>query len=274
MVSINFKKYNDVINKLQDYIICEKYVKDIKKTMNINKSVVKSALKQINQFSNTTTTTTTMNNSMSKQIKPNNSIYYPKDQDPLYWILYIMINGIMNYEYNKNQRFLLEKDNKIKYIEKIKNHKEIIKRQKLMSLLEFENNLVIEKKISINTFLNLCAIEKKNVLFIKNKVFYELLSTDNEEVYIIYNNKKNNNSNIYDKFGFETCKKEDEKWKIIYSKFIQTNNIMCPIKSISYYKLDDLVQMCNKFGLSIFIDGTTKKKRKSDLYEEIIQYLS
>ena len=49
---------------------------------------------------------------------------------------------------------------------------------------------------------------------------------------------------------------------------------MCPIKSVSYYKLDDLVSMCEKFGLSVIIDGTSKKKKKADLYEQIIHHLS
>jgi hypothetical protein len=250
----NLKMYNGVINKLQYYIVSEIYVKMTKDRILSNQNV--------------------KNNNTNNTYKKQDALYYPKDHDALYWIFYIMQHGIMDYEYNKNKRFIIEKEDKIKYIENIKQHKEIIKSQKIISLSDFENNLLVEKKININTFLNLTAIKKLNVIFVKNKCFYELLSTDDEEVFIVYNTKVNTNSSNYEKFGFETCKKNDEKWKKVYSHYFQTNNIMSPIKSLSYYKVDDLVSMCEKLGLTILIDGTSKKKKKTDLYEQIIQQLS
>ena len=57
----------------------------------------------------------------------------------------------MDYEYNKNRRFIIEKEDKIEHIEHIKEHKEIIKRQKLISLSDFEENLIVNKSININT---------------------------------------------------------------------------------------------------------------------------
>lgn len=254
------EEYNDVMKKLQDYIICEKYVKK-------NKNNMKTKLQKPPQHINSSKGKRKIDE--SKEI-----VFYPKDKDALYWIFYIMQHGIMDYEYNKNKRFLIEKQDKIKYVENIKEHKEIIKRQKIMSLSDFENNLIVEKKINMNTFLNLCAIKKINVIVVKNLIFYELLSTDSEDIFIIYNTKVNSNSSNDEKIGFEMCKKNDEKWKAIYSQYFQTNNIMCPIKSISYYKVDDLVGICEKFGLPVTIDGTSKKKKKVDLYEQIIQHLS
>lgn len=252
----DFQKYNDVINKLQDYIICEKFVKRTKQRITSKNIGKKQDVKNI------------------ASEKKQSSLYYPKDQDALYWIFYIMQHGIMDYEYNKNKRFVIEKEDKINYIENIKQYKEIIKRQKLMSISEFENNLIVEKKININTFLNLCAIKNINVIFIKNKIFYELLSNDDEEVFIVYNTKVNSSSSKYDKFGFDKCKKKDEKWTKIYSQYYQTNNILCPIKSLSYYKVDDLISISQKFNLSVTIDGTSKNKKKTDLYEQIIQHIS
>lgn len=271
-----FEKYNHVMNKLHDYIICEKFVKLMKQRILYTKQIVKKQnnTNNTNNNNNTKNNNNTNNTKNIKHDKKKDSLYYPKDHDVLYWIFYIMKKGIMDYEYNKNRRFLIEKEDKIKYIENIKEHKEIIKRQKLMSLSDFENNLIVDKKININTFLNLCAIEKINVLIVKNKIFYELLCTDDNKVFIIRNTKNNHNSSSYEKFGFETCEKNDEKWKNIYSYYFQTNNIMCPIKSISYYKLDDLINMCEIFGLDVTINGTSKKKKKCDLYEQIIQHLS
>lgn len=254
---ININKYNGVMNKLQDYIICEQFIKRTKSKL----------------LTKTNFNTKTNNTNINKNINNKNSLYCPTDYDSLYWIFYIMQNGLINYKYNKNKRFIIEKEEKIKYIENIKDYKEIIKRQKLMTISDFENNLIAEKKININTFLNLCAINKSNVIIIKNKMFYEMLSTDDDEIYIVYNTK-NINSSKYEKFEFDVCKKNDEKHENICSQYYQTNNLMCPIKSISYYKLDELLNICSKLDLPITISGTIKKKKKAELYEQIIQYLS
>lgn len=255
--------YNEVINKLQHYIICEKYIHHVKHQLNKKSGSVKT----------TTTTTTTTPTPAPAPVKKND-IFYPKDQDPLYWIFYIMQHGLMDYQYNKNKRFILEKEKKISYIENIKDHKPIIKMQKIMSLSDFENNMVVEKKININAFLNLCAIEKLNVIIIRSKIYYELLTTDSDDIYIVYNTKYNSKSANYDKFGFELCKKNSEKWNKIKTTYVQTNNILNPIKSVSYYKLDDLINMASKFGLPTVCPITKKNKRKNQLYEDIILHIS
>jgi hypothetical protein len=259
MDNINYKKYNDVMYKLQHYIISESFVKHMKETNYVKKHV--------NEIHSTIDT-------KQKKTETKKTIYYPNNQDMLYWIFYIMQHGVMDYEYNKNKHFLLEKEDKIKYVEQISKHKETIKRQKIMSLVNFTNDLIYEKKISINTFLNLCAIEKRNVIVVKNKIYYEMLTTDNNDIYIIYNTKKNQNSSQYENFGVETCVKNDKTWNNITSNLIQTNNIMSPIKSISYYKLDDLIKMNNKFGLSVISQVNMKTKMKKELYEQIIHFLS
>lgn len=247
------KKYNEVVKKLQHYIINENYIKSIKDII-----LQKNRAKILHK---------------SKKNEIKNDLYCPKEHDKLYWMIYIMKHGIIDYEYNKNKRFLLEKEDKIQYIEQIKNHKEIIKKNKLMTISEFENNLMNDKIININTFLNICGIENKNVVFIRNKLYYELLTTDNDEVFLIHNIKNKHNSK-FENYTFEKCKKNDKKWKEITSNYIQTNNILNPIKSISYYKLEDLILMSEKFGLSIFKEGENKKKTKKDLYEQIIHHIS
>ena len=49
---------------------------------------------------------------------------------------------------------------------------------------------------------------------------------------------------------------------------------MCPIKSLSYYKLDDLQNMSNKFGLPTVSKITNKNMTKLQLYEQIILHIS
>jgi hypothetical protein len=46
-----------------------------------------------------------------------------------------------------------------------------------------------------------------------------------------------------------------------------------PIKTITYYKVSDLVDMCEKLSIEIINTTTKKNKSKKELYELIIQQL-
>lgn len=263
----NQKSYNDVISKLQHYIINDAFISKTKGFIR------KQELERNKTFSATpksTPTPTPISNQIPSIIQRQPSIFYPRDNDNLYWIFYIMKHGLIEYQYNNSNRFILEKKDKVSYIEDIKLHKPIIKMQKIMSLTDFENSMINERKINVNTFLNLCAIEKINVIFIKNKIYYELLMTDKTEIFVV----SNVNSKYKDKYGIETCEKGSDRLNSIVSTVVQTNNIMNPIKSLSYYKLDDLIQMSNKFNLPTVCDTSKKNKKKADLYEQLVQYMS
>lgn len=204
-----------------------------------------------------------IDNCKVKNIDTKNQIFYPKDKDSLFWSFYIMVNGISNYEMITYRNLIIEKKIKFDYIDKIRSNKDLLKIYKFATLQHVENILANEQSIDIKTFMTLCVIENLNIFYIKNKVFYQHLMNDNDTIYEIHHLDSN-------KFGFKiSCLNDCQKYKdVLY----QLDNIDKPIKSISAYKVQDLIDFCNKLGIEIVDKETNKTKNKNKLYESIVLY--
>ena len=64
---------------------------------------------------------------------------------------------------------------------------------------------------------------------------------------------------------------EEELQKILNSYYV-IENIEKPLKAFSNYKLDELVFIAQKLNINIY-DEHAKKKKKQELYENILQKL-
>jgi hypothetical protein len=248
LIEFTENNYNDVLNELHDYMLDNNTIDKYLVRFNENN-------KKPNQQSKNIT---------NKNNKVNSDFFFPKDNDTLFWCFYIIQNSMLDYEMTNNKNIIFEKNIKIKYVEKIRKEKKTIKNYKLASLTNIENNLVNDDKINELTFLSLCIIEKINVIIIKKNTYFELITNfDTNNVYLI------NFSNH--KFGFKLIEKTN------YDNYIQNmfkiENIQKPIKSLTYYKVDELVDICNKLGIEITNLNNGKQKTKKELYELIIQYL-
>jgi hypothetical protein len=200
-----------------------------------------------------------------------NPLFVPREKDSLFWCFYIIKNGHSSYEslYSKND--VLATQMKIEYIEKIRKEKQTVKTYKFDTLTNIESNLANDKLLNVKTLLTLCAIENINVLVVNNKTYYELLMNDNTEVHVI-RCLENKNKGQYEKtYGFEICQKELVDSSIKPTLY-RVDNIDKPIKAISAYKVDDLIEICNKLAIETTQIMTGKTKTKKDLYESIIQY--
>ena len=260
---INDKQYNDVIDKLQYYMLDEN---------TINRSFVKSNIK-LNNNSNNITNNSTNNNSNNKTnnksfenkkiVKEDNDIFTPNQKDSLFWCFYILKYGEANYEMLDNINIVLEKKLKIDYVEKIRKEKQIVKAHKFATLTHSENQLANEVKIDINTFFTLCVIENINVLYVSKKIYFELLMND-DKIHIIHR------LDNYSKYGYEGI--SQSKIELYRSTLFKVDNVEKPVKTISAYKVSELVEFCSKLGIEICIKDTNKNKSKKDLYESLIQY--
>ena len=260
---INDKQYNDVIDKLQYYMLDEN---------TINRSFVKSNIK-LNNNSNNITNNSTNNNSNNKTnnksfenkkiVKEDNDIFTPNQKDSLFWCFYILKYGEANYEMLDNINIVLEKKLKIDYVEKIRKEKQIVKAHKFATLTHLENQLANEVKIDINTFFTLCVIENINVLYVSKKIYFELLMND-DKIHIIHR------LDNYSKYGYEGI--SQSKIELYRSTLFKVDNVEKPVKTISAYKVSELVEFCSKLGIEICIKDTNKNKSKKDLYESLIQY--
>ena len=163
---------------------------------------------------------------------------------------------------------LVSKQIKINYIDKIRKNKPILKIYKFDTITNIEANLSNENVINIRTVMSLCAIYKINVIFIKKNTYYELLMNDTELIYFIRETEYK--SKYCNKYGFEIGDKN--KLENIKQTMYRVEVLGKPIKSLSSYKVQDLIDICSKLAIEVINKDTGKTKSKNDLYESIIQH--
>ena len=239
-------KYNDVITKLQDYMLNETTIKNsLDNRLENHNNVIKT------------------NNYVEQKSKERINTFTPKQKDSLFWCFYVLKYGEQNYEMLENINIVLEKKLKIDYVEKIRKEKQIVKSYKFATLTHLENQLANEEKIDLNTFFTLCVIENINILYVCKKTYFELLMND-DKIHIIHR------LDNYSKYGYEGI--EQSKIDLYRSTLFKVDSVEKPIKSISSYKVSELVEFCTKLGIEICVKDTNKNKSKKDLYESLIQY--
>jgi len=182
--------------------------------------------------------------------------FKPIENDKLFWIFYIIKFGEMEYQMIKNKNIIFEKKFKIDFITKIRENKNIIKQYKFCTLTALENNLLNDAKLSLSSFLYLCIFEEINVVIIKNKTYFKLFVNDNPTMYLI---KEMNNA-----YSFCECTIHHFQQNI-EDKYYEMSNIIKPIKAITYYKVDELKDICKKLDIDLH-----DKKTKKELYDNII----
>jgi len=237
--------YNDVFTKLQDYILTDQTITAAVRAAPEASSNPKKQNMRIRQETTP---------------KPKDTIFEPREKDSLFWCFYIIKHGQTAYDMLDHRIFVVEKKLKIGYVEKIRNDKEQIKLHKFATLTHLESNLANDDRIDLPTFLSLCVIENLNVNIVKKRTYFELLMNDGVESHTIYcleNHKHGYNQISPDK-----------------ATLLKIDNIVKPIKSISSYKVNDLLVFCEKLKIETINPDTNKSKNKtkSELYESIVQY--
>ena len=246
----NNDEYNDVLSEIQYYMLDEK---------NIDKSLENKLVSTKNDNKN--------KNMVSD--KPKSNIFIPREKDSLFWCFYIIANGEMKYETLNNKNEVIAKQLKIEYIEKIRKEKKTIKIYKFDSISNIESNLVNENCINAKTFLTLCVLENKNVIYISKKTFFELKMNDSNEIYILYE-IASERSKYNTKYGFELG--TIESVQTIRDTLYQVEKIDKPIMGFSAYTIKQLLEICQKLAIETTNKDTNKLKSKKELYEGIIQY--
>jgi len=246
--------YNDVFDELQNYILNEE---NMQKSLRLK--ITKSKANSV----------TVLNyNNYKPNIVKKTDLFIPHQQDTLFWCFYIMKNGDVNYETMFNKNSLVAKQLKIDLISTIRKNKDVLKMYKFDTKSNIENNLANDNTINSKTLLSLCAVENINVIYISKKTYYELLMNDTNIIYIV--REIPSQSKYNNKYGFEMATEEtiDNIKKSLY----KIENVAKPIKALSSYKVQDLLDICNKLDIEITNKETGKAKTKNELYETIIHY--
>jgi hypothetical protein len=291
-ITINTSKKMDILSDLQDYMFTSKNIdRYTKHIITFNKTdneiiMPKYSLTNIKQIIDKNFVSKTQINEDKvkkandpyKVVKTNKyerkkeTVYRPRQKDSLFWCFYILKNGFSNYEMEiNNQYFVVEKNEKFKYIDLLRKNKDILKIHKIKPLTQLEDELANKDKISPKTFFALCVLENINILLVDKRKVYELLCTDIDSVHPI-NVVHRNHENYEHWIELDVTKETIDKYRETY---YNVTSFDTTLKSIGSYKLEELIELCNKLNINIeeyknkqLLDK--KKVTKKDIYELLV----
>ena len=163
-----------------------------------------------------------------------------------------------------NQYFVIEKKEKFKYIELLRQKKELLKIHKIKPLSHLEDELANGITISVKTFFSLCILENINVLLVDKHKVYELLMNDTNKLNIVHRNENEN---------FIELEPTEEIVKKYREKYYKINSFETKLKSMSSYKLGELKELCNKLNINIEEHKNKQKNNKitkKDIYDLLV----
>jgi hypothetical protein len=185
-----------------------------------------------------------------------------------------MINGIEKFECVQNQ-YTESNAFKFQIVEYIRQHKVILKAHKI-TISSVEESLVHKPFINLETFQAIAICYHLSVCIIQDRKLFEIGRTDNDANTFIMEKVKG-------KYGMymDTCHKK-AILEYVRDNYWNMENITSPIRSISAYKVQDLIDICRKLEISEMkvVLGefgsivSQKKKTKPELYEEIIRTIT
>ena len=157
---------------------------------------------------------------------------------------------------NKGNIYQYEKQGKLDLISKyIYPNKKEIKKEFKMKYSDIESNCVYDKTMNISVFIILMNYMNVNVIYYDDKLYYELIKEDNNDLIIINKNKNG-------KYGICLNNDKSDIGNIKHTRFV-VDNINKPLKAISNYKVNELKEICLKLKLNIKKDekNTLQKKK-------------
>jgi len=190
--------------------------------------------------------------------------FFPHDHDSLFWSFYIIKNGQEIYDSLGKINIVIERKIKIDYIERFREGKQVLKAYKCAPLTHLENALLNEKQIDMKTLIALCVLEGISFMYVYKNTYYEMNIEADEttQIHII------ERMDMPTRYGTKIM----SNVQTIRDSFYKIDNMNKPLKSMSAYKLDELVVFCNKLGLNM--NTECKKTNKKTLYEMLVQYFS
>ena len=258
-VASNTVLYN-VVAELQDYMFTGDNLKQFNK--------YSQNTKRLNRDNKDKFVSSNAEKEKETQIeKVKDDIYKPFQTDSLFWCFYILKYGLSKYEMEVgNQHFPIEKAEKFKYIELFRTKKDILKINKIKPLADLENDLANNPRISIKTFFALCIVEKINILLVDKRKIYESITNDETKINVIHRNGVSYEHSI-------EYNVPDDKLTNYRDTYYKVQGFDSGLKSMTSYKVDELLELCKKFDIDTVntAESTKKKLAKKDIYELLVQ---
>ena len=278
--------YYNVLNKLQDYMFTNKNMnffsslknKKEEKKFDIDIDINFNILMPVQKKSylileKKMETTANIKKEHIKKELPISNLVFPKHRDQLFWSLYMIKKEGVEYELLKQKvmghiTMITEKELKIEYIEKIRSQKQKIKSYKLAAMNHLENSLLNDNVIDLKTFVAICIVDNVNVFYIHKNTYVEIQLNEDVVNTLVIHRQDNPLKYAYEK------NIDKDKLQRYRDKYYKIDNIDKPIKSLSSYKLQELIDLSKKILIDINNKETGKPKKKQELFESLIQYFS
>lgn len=202
--------------------------------------------------------------------------FTPSQSNSLFWCFYIIYNGFASYEFESNY-FTAEQQFKIQTIEKVKKgeNKTILKEHKISKTC-FESGLVSATNINAKTLYALCLCYNLNIFYVYKNTYYEMIANIEKPIHIISYNAETNNFSIrlpVDMHATETLTEHIEYMEKIKETYWKLDNLEKPLRPITVYSVNDLINICSKLDVAVVCETSNKKKTKVELYSAILQKL-
>jgi hypothetical protein len=200
--------------------------------------------------------------------------FTPSQSNSLFWCFYIIYNGFASYEFESNY-FTAEQQFKIQTIEKVKKgeNKAVLKEHKISKTC-FESGLVSATNINAKTLYALCLCYNLNIFYVYKNTYYEMITNIEKPIHIINYNVETNNFSIrlpVDMHAKETLTEHIEYMEKIKETYWKLDNLEKPLRPITVYSVNDLINICSKLEIPIICETSNKKKTKAELYSSILQ---
>jgi len=202
-----------------------------------------------------------------KVVTTNMQFLLPKYSDTLFWCYYIISNGISAYEIIHGDGFKDSFETKIQLVYNVRENKALLKKYK-WKRNAIEDELVNHAKISITSFMCICAINNCNISYIDGRKMYTLICNENIDTNLNIIEKTDQGYTIF-------IGSDEDKYKYFTDcrdKFWQIDNLNKPLKGISSYKLKDLQTICKALNIETHNNKKSSFK-KSILYKNIQEHL-
>lgn len=260
---------NSMLCELQDYMFFKQTIDDACKYMNRSDSRLPRTTNNVNNANNA--------NNTNKR-KQRDSLYKPHQKDSLFWCYYVLVNGLATYETIGNKHFTVEKNEKFKLVELVRNKKSLLKNHKMTPLSSIESDLTNGDAISLTTFFAICIAGDISVLYI-DKVNNTFLRVSGEEgecdgddktkedihatVNVVY--RSDTSQRFECETGVDPC-----TVNAIEKTHFKLFSMNKPIQSLSSYKTTELLEICTKVGINIYLEGNAGKTHaKPHLYNAL-----
>ena len=195
-------------------------------------------------------------------------------QSQLFWCMFIACKGETAFDTISNA-FVSETEFKYETVELLRGIKHIVKpafKRYKLSIPNFEAELISSKRTPIHVATGIALAHQKNILYIDDRLFIEITlggsgteteteTTDPGAFAVI--EKVKNRYCVYNDIGgteLERCRRE----------LLKMESIESPVRSISYYKVPDLEEICKRLAITTQL---LKGAKKADLYAEILKYI-